>query len=139
MINQSVEVCMAHSKKETPFLVHFFISLLLSYFVSTICILLLAFLLYRFHISIKVIDIGVVLLYIISNFAGGYLCGIKLNRRKYLGGLLVGILYFVVLVLLSLIINQSLTGIHVSLLSCFLLCSASGMMGGCISSSLQKK
>lgn len=129
---------MTLSKKETPFIVHFLLSLLTSYFASTCCIIILAFLLYKFHISIKIIDIGIVLLYIISNFTGGYICGKKLNKRKYLGGLMVGTLYFIVMILLSLIMNQSFSGIHLSLISSFLLCAASGMMGGCISSSTEK-
>ena len=129
---------MTLSKKETPFIVHFLLSLLTSYFASTCCIIILAFLLYKFHISIKIIDIGIVLLYIISNFTGGYICGKKLNKRKYLGGLMVGTLYFIVMILLSLIMNQSFSGIHLSLISSLLLCAASGMMGGCISSSSEK-
>ena len=137
-VNHYMEAPMTLSKKETPFIVHFLISLLISYFVSTCCIIILGFLLYKFHISIKVIDIGIVLLYIISNFTGGYICGKNLNKRKYLGGLMVGTLYFIVMILLSLIMNQSFLGVHLSLVSSFLLCTASGMMGGCISSSTEK-
>ena len=129
---------MRQLKKEPPFILHFLIALLLSFFVTTVGILILAMLLYKLHISTAVIDIGVIIIYILSNFIGGFFCGRKLTKRKYLGGLLMGLLYFVVAILLSLIVEQSLSGLGLGLFSGLFLCAASGMLGGCISSSTGK-
>lgn len=126
---------MRHSKKDLPYIFHFLIALLTSYLVTTIGILILSLLLFKFHISIQYIDIGIIFIYTISNLIGGFCFGKKLEKRKYLGGLFIGILYFIITILLSLIIHQSFQGIHFHLFTSFLLCATSAMMGGCISSS----
>ena len=54
------------------------------------------------------------------------------GTRKFLWGLLTGILYFVLLLLISLGVYHSLQSEPVSLLTTFLLCAGGGMLGGMI-------
>ena len=53
--------------------------------------------------------------------------------KKFLWGLLAGILYFVLLLLISLGVYHSVQGELMNLLTTFLLCAGGGMLGGMVS------
>ena len=59
----------------------------------------------------------------------GKLTGVK----RFLWGLLAGILYFALLLLISLGVYHSLQGEAGNLLTTFLLCAGGGMLGGMVS------
>ena len=116
-------------EKDTP--LGYLIFLLLSYVLTGILLLLLAFLLYRFQLSGKTVAAGVIVIYIVSTFFGGFLAGKKAKSRKYLWGLLMGVGYFVILAALSFLTNSASGG--VGFVTSFLLCAGGGMLGGMVS------
>ena len=105
-------------------------ALLASYLLTGGLLLLLAGLLYRFRLDEGKVQIGIILIYILSCFAGGFLAGKMMKNRKFLWGVLVGLLYFPVMTLVSLAVNRGLEDGAVSCLTTFLLCMCGGMLGG---------
>ncbi len=108
-------------------------SLLCAYIVTGIMLLILTLLLYKAGLSEENINAGIILTYVISTFAGGFVIGKLTGVRKFLWGLLTGIVYFVLLLLISLGVYHSLQGEIASLLTTFLLCAGGGMLGGMVS------
>ena len=82
--------------------------LLISYLLTTGLLLLLALMLYRFDLSEKTVSICIIGIYIIITFLAGFLAGKREGSRKFLWGLLMGGLYFTILIVISLIINQGM-------------------------------
>lgn len=107
--------------------------LLFSYVVTGTILMILTFALYRFGISQNVVKAVIIVTYVMSNFAGGYIAGKRMNSRKYFWGLLLGIVYFAVLAVMSLIVNHSVSALGNSFFSAFILCAGGGMLGGMLS------
>lgn len=108
-------------------------ALLCAYAVMGILLLVLALLLYRLHLDEGKVAAGVTLIYLASSFAGGFVIG-KLNRtRKFLWGLTVGIVYFGLLLLISLAVYKSVQAGGSRMLTTFFLCAGGGTLGGMLS------
>lgn len=82
--------------------------LLLSYLLTTGLLLLLALLLYRFELTEKVVSVCIIGIYILVTFLAGFLAGKREGSRKFLWGLLLGGLYFLILIVISLTVNQGM-------------------------------
>ena len=106
--------------------------LLLSYLLTTGLLLLLALMLYRFGLSEKIVSVCIVTIYIIVTFFAGFLTGKREGSRKYLWGLLLGSLYFIVLLIVSLIVNHGMSASG-NFFTVLILCAGSGMLGGMVS------
>ena len=76
-------------------------SLLFSYAVTGAFLLLLAFLLFQFDLGEKPVSAGIVAVYILSCFSGGFMSGKILRKDKYLWGILVGAFYYLLLITVS--------------------------------------
>ncbi len=107
------------------------------YVVSAVLLLMLSALLYNFELSEATIKIGVVAIYILSGFVGGFWMGKQMQDKKYLWGLMIGGIYFVLLFVVSLVIKvgtgEELSIELVRIVTTLLLCAVSGMAGGMIS------
>lgn len=108
-------------------------ALLCSYIVTGILLLVLTLLLYKAGLSEENVNAGIILIYVISTFAGGFVMGKLSGRRRFLWGLLSGILYFILLLAISAGIYHSLTSDAGDLITTFALCAGGGMLGGMIS------
>ena len=107
--------------------------LLISYIVTGVFIMLLAFLLYKFALPERVVGIGVIVIYIISTFLGGFLLGKNMKVKKYLWGLLIGMSYFIVLMIVSFSVNGGFQNTAGDFFLTMILCGGSGMLGGMLS------
>ena len=108
-------------------------ALLCAYIVTGILLLVLSLLLYKAGLSEENVNAGIILTYVISTFSGGFVIGKLARVRKFLWGLLLGVVYFVLLLLISLGIYHSLQSDLMNLTTTFLLCAGGGMLGGMIS------
>ena len=108
-------------------------ALLCAYVVTGIMLLILTVLLYKLGLSEENVNAGIILIYVISTFSGGFVIGKFAKVRKFLWGLLAGVLYFILLLLISLGIYHSLQGEAAHLVTTFLLCAGGGMLGGMVS------
>ena len=107
--------------------------LLLSYIITAFILLILSFLMLKLDLSGTVISVGIQFVYIISAFAGGFFVGKKVEQKKFLWGLVMGIFYFIVVMLISIFLNRSTPLTLSSLLIVFVISTLSGMIGGMIS------
>lgn len=105
-------------------------SLIAGFLLSLIALLLFAFILYTFGGSQKILSIGVILIYIISTFVTGYLCGHMMQNRKFIWGSLVGLSYFLILLLISLCFPKGDSVSSTNTFTVLILCVASSTIGG---------
>ncbi len=108
-------------------------SLLVSYLLTAILLAVLAFLLYRFRLGETQISLGVNVIYIIACLIGGILAGKAVRQRRFVWGLLSGVLYFLILLAVSFAMNRALGSDTKELVTVFLMCAGSGTLGGMIS------
>ncbi len=107
--------------------------MLAAYILTAGLLLLLAFMLYRFGLSEKVVSICIIGIYIAVTFVVGLIAGKREGKKKYLWGLAMGCAYYVILVIVSLIVNRGPQDIAGNMVTVFFLCAGSGMLGGMIS------
>ena len=104
-------------------------SLLCSYVVTGILLLIL----YKFNLDEAKVTAGILIIYVLSAFAGGFVIGKITGTKKFFWGLLVGIFYAVLLVLVSFGLYRSIQGSVSELVTTFLVCAGGGMVGVMIS------
>ena len=80
----------------------------------------------------KTVRIGILAIYIISTFAGGFAMGKMGKTRKFLRGFMLGMLYFLLLLAISAGIYRSVQG-GMQMMIAWILCGAGGMLGGMVS------
>ena len=117
-------------QNNTITLATFLIFLLAAYLITFAGLLLLALLLYKIPFSDSAVNIGVVIIYTLSTFLASFLCGKKVKQKKFMWGLLLGIAYFLVLLLISFITNQSVGTLGSNALTAFIICAGAGTLGG---------
>ena len=78
-------------------------ALVLSALLSGLLLLLLSFLLYKLRFSGEYASAGVFAVYGLSCLAGGFFAGKQLKTRRFIWGGLCGLLYFALLLALSLL------------------------------------
>ncbi|EGN49069.1 hypothetical protein HMPREF0991_01142 [Lachnospiraceae bacterium 2_1_58FAA] len=76
-------------------------SLLCAYLVTGVLLLILTVLLYKCGLEEKHVSAGILTVYILSTLAGGFVAGKMARVRKFVWGLGIGVLYFLLLVLIS--------------------------------------
>ncbi len=108
-------------------------NLLLSYLLTAGLLLLLSLLLYRFGLSEKIVAMGITGIYVITTFLSGFLAGKREQTRRFLWGLLMGLLYFLLLTAVSLIVDSSSFQLGSGFFTTLILCCAGGMLGGMLS------
>lgn len=107
--------------------------LLLSYLITGFLLLILTLITLKMDVSNSIVAGGIIFIYIISSFIGGFLTGKGANQKRFLWGIGIGAMYFIVLILISVLTN-SVIGLNTGrILSVMLICLVSGMAGGMIS------
>lgn len=124
---------MRESKKVRVDMIFLLKCLVFSYIITGVFLMLLAFLLYKLQLQEGIVSIGIILIYIAASFFAGFVTGKKMGSRKFLWGLLMGMLYFSVLTIVSLIINRSIDDIAGNFITALGLCAGGGMLGGMLS------
>lgn len=107
-------------------------ALVLSALLSGLLLLLLSFLLYKLRFSGEYASAGVFAVYGLSCLAGGFFAGKQLKTRRFIWGGLCGLLYFALLLALSLLTGELHAG-AAGIAAAALTCAASGALGGMIS------
>lgn len=107
--------------------------MLAAYVLTAGLLLLLALLLYRFGLSEKVVSVCIIVIYIVVTFLAGLIAGKRAGEKKFLWGLAMGCIYFLILTAVSFAVNREIGSDIGNLVTVFLLCGGSGMLGGMIS------
>jgi putative membrane protein (TIGR04086 family) len=111
-------------------IIRFLKGLLTAYILSALVILVLALILFKWDAAESVIRGGIIFTYVISSFACGMVVSKQQSGRRYLWGILAGGMYYVVLVVVSMICSRAVfTGIT-GIVPVLFFCLAGGMLGG---------
>ncbi len=102
----------------------------LAYFVSGICLVLLAFLMFQWEVSEGVVRGGIIFAYVFSCFLSGMVVSSYHNGRKYLWGLGMGLLYYLILFAGSMIFNRAMFTQIPGIFPALFICGFGGMLGG---------
>lgn len=108
-------------------------TIFITYILTAVFLLILAFSLYKFHLGEKQVNLGVNVIYVASCFIGGVLAGKAAKFKRFAWGFISGTLYFVVLFGVSWLINKGISGSLNELLLIYAMCAGSGTIGGMIS------
>lgn len=126
----------AGTKKEGEGLRNSFVvltGLFLAYMVTLLGLFILALLLLKFNLGKEAVEIGILVIYVLSVFLSGFFMGKVKREKKFLWGMGEGIAYYLVLLLLSFMAQQELGASTGEVFTTFLMCTAGGTLGGMIS------
>ena len=104
--------------------------LMASYVLTLLLLCLLAFLLYKLHLTEGMVTIAISAIYVLTTFTAGFLAGKRMETRKFLWGAIVGAAYFVILALVSVLVKTPETSLGNSFWTTLVLCVAGGTLGG---------
>lgn len=104
--------------------------IVLAYLISGICLLFLAFLMFQWDVSEGVVRGGIIFAYVFSCFLSGMVVSAHHEGRKYLWGLAMGLLYYVILFAVSMIVNRAVFTQIPGVFPALFLCGFGGMLGG---------
>lgn len=104
--------------------------LLFMYIITGILLVILAGLLYKLQLSEGVVSAGIVVIYVVSGFLGGFLAGKTMKTRKFLWGMILGGCYFLILIAGSIAFQHGIDMEISRFFTTLILCIASGMIGG---------
>lgn len=108
-------------------------ALLAGYVVTGILLMILALLLYKIDLDEQKVTVGIVATYVISTFVGGFIMGKLVEEQKFIWGLVLGVIYFLLLFAVSFAVNHRLQSNGTNLVTTLLLCAGGGMLGGMVS------
>lgn len=108
-------------------------SLLASYIVTGILLLILTFLVYKLELDEQMVVIGIVAIYVIATFVGGFILGKLTEVKKYIWGLSMGAIYVALLFLISYGVYREFNTNGLNAITTALLCMGGGMLGGMLS------
>jgi putative membrane protein (TIGR04086 family) len=108
-------------------------ALVFSYIITGLLLLLTSFLMLKLELPSLVFSAAINVAYIVSAFTGGFFIGKRTEQKKFIWGLFVGVLYFIILMVVSLMMDRVGTLSLGSLFTVFIITGLSGMLGGMIS------
>lgn len=108
-------------------------ALIVAYSITILLLLMLAGIMLKAGLTEEKMAVCIIGVYIISCFLGGFVAGKITGQKKFIWGLILGAAYFVVLSILSLIMNQEIQGEIGNFFTTMVLCIGSSMLGGMIS------
>ena len=109
------------------------VSLVVGYVITFLGIVMLAFLLLMFQLSESMVDIGIIVIYVLSCLLTGFVIGKRTKNKKFLWGMLSGGIYFCLLLVISLLSGQSMENVGSDLSTVLFICAGSGTLGGMLS------
>ena len=108
-------------------------SLLISYIVTVVMLMVLTLLLYKLEISERIVSAGIVAIYVLSTLVGGITIGKMARTRRFIWGISLGMSYFLLLLLITLGVYRTINADIAGLSTTWILCVGGGMIGGMIS------
>lgn len=105
----------------------------ITYIISIILLLFVAFLLYKMKFEENTTQMLVYGIYIVSCVFGGCCIGKSIGQRRFLWGLLFGLVYVAILFLISLCFQTETNPETGHTITVFVICLASGCIGGMLS------
>ena len=107
--------------------------LLVMYVITDVLLFLLAVLVQQFGWEQGAILVGISVVYVISCFFGGFLAGKVQKTKKFIWGILLGLMYLMIMLVLTMIVKHGFHSTVSEFVINLLLCLGGGMIGGMVS------
>ncbi len=107
--------------------------LLAMYGVTAILLFFLSVLVQRLGLEDGAISVGICAVYVISTFLGGFLAGKVQKTKKFIWGILMGLMYMIIMLVVTFIAKKGFDATVSDFVINFLLSVGGGMLGGMIS------
>ena len=101
-----------------------------AYLLSAVFVFLLSFLMYRYDVSDGLVRGGILAAYVLSCFLGGAIVSRAYPARRFLWGVSTGMVYFVILWIVSMAGNRTVFSGFPGIIPTMVLCVFGGMLGG---------
>lgn len=100
------------------------------YIITGVFLAVLAFVVYKISPSEQFVSGAILFSYVLSTFIGGMILGKMMGKRKYLWGIVFGLMYFAVVFAVSLTMNPVVGETFRNAVTVCMLCISGGMLGG---------
>lgn len=107
--------------------------LLVACIVTGLLLTLLSFIMFKSNVSNGILLGGIIVIYILSSFIGGFLFGKGATKRRFVWGMGFGLIYGILILMFSLVSNPLAEVDFMRGLVSILVCSVSGMIGAILS------
>ncbi len=104
-------------------------SVMIGYIITAIGVLLLSLIVYKFDLADSQISIGRIAVIILATIIIGLRIGRSIGKNKWMHGAIGGIIYFVIFVVVSVLINKN-SAVSGDAISLFFMCLGGGTLGG---------
>ena len=106
--------------------------LMAAYVATGLMLALLAGLLYKLQLSENTVEIGILVVYVVSSLLAGLFFSKGAKSRRFLWGMAAGAAYFLIICAVSVALEPDFTALSNSCITTMVLCIGSGMLGGMI-------
>lgn len=118
----------------------YFLLVLGSMFLGSFLLLsFLSFLVWKMDGGLGIISGGVIAVYVLVNIVGGFLLGKRMGKQKFFWGMLVGVAYFLVLLLVGICLVETKIMGNLQLINGGMICLVSGTFGGMLAPGVKVK
>lgn len=107
-------------------------TLLVDIVISAVMALIIAFVMLQSGMKDETVKIYAVVIYAVSAFVGGVVAGKEMRVKKYIWGMISGLIYFGLIFIISAIISKK-TGMDGNVVKCLVASVFGGGLGGMIS------
>lgn len=104
--------------------------LLAAYFATGLMLTFLALLLYKLQLGENTIEVGIIVVYVVSSLLAGLFFSKGAKSRRFMWGMLAGASYFLIICAVSIVMEPELNFLSNSCLTTMAICVGSGMLGG---------
>ncbi len=104
--------------------------LLAAYLVTGVLLVILATLLYQVQLGENAVEIGIIMIYVLSSLLAGLFFSKGAKSRRFLWGMLAGAAYFLIICMVSLAMEPDFMALTNSCITTMFICVGSGMLGG---------
>ena len=104
--------------------------LMAAYVVTGLLLVLLATMLYKLQLGENTIEIGIIVVYVVSSLLAGLFFSKGAKSRRFLWGMMAGAAYFMIICTVSMAMEPDFTILSNSCLTTMAICVGSGMLGG---------
>lgn len=109
------------------------IAMTVSYLITLLSLSLISFGLLRTDMKGSFVNVLLIMTAVISCIAAGLIAGKKMKTKRFLWGILAGVIYFILLCLIKVFLGDTPGIGSPHFLTSFLCCLGSGMLGGMLS------
>ncbi len=104
--------------------------LMASYVVTGIMLVILAGLLYKLQLGENIVEIGIIVIYVVSSMLAGLFFSKGAKSRRFMWGMGAGAAYFLIICAVSMALEPDFAVLSNSCITTLAICVGSGMLGG---------